>query len=1276
MRLYARRMKGMLIDMKKIRTNKKTAILSVIMLFVMLFTCLSNVITSYAETSDETEELQSGSDIVSEDENKRGEFERHYLTGDGSYIAVSYSDPVNYQDENGEWIAVDNTLKSNLLTGSMTSQNEKYKVKFANKANNDKLVSIKTDDYDISWGITVSEDGESFSELNKVKGRIDVKNSNALPKTTEEATELGKAVSSAIYENVYGDFLDVRYTVTHGKIKEDVILDKKSDFQSYKVAYNIKEEFKATLKSDGSVTVEDESGEVLFIIGAPWMSDADGACSDDISVKLLISSKTLEVIYTPSSEWLSADDRAYPVTIDPDITSRRYTGNITDISAYYGYVTDLATAPTSPTMTLGADYDVFIKMSAGTNLPNNAYVLGSSLIMYGYSLTNHLPEDYSIYDLSVEIHQIDSYWNEYWFSDWSPDYDYGDYTPYSESNPMYYISYATYSYSQCVTDTYTYPAVRFELEIPEYFIYEYGSYPQYFAQYNGFKISMSYWADTSIISSENTQYPTCRPAIVTRYSYSSPGISANTMYKIKNVGSGKYLTVSDSNSNVYQSESNTDSSQVIRVTYNTANNYYRLTPFYDRNAYIGYTDDMTDYQATYKNVTTNATTNNFESWVIIPDGDYLRICSANYPQYALTSVGTVNGTPSGTTNTSGNIFVSSNNSSNAFQKWIFEECEYQGDIESSNTTLFLPINSNLYLSSPTSIASWVTSKSSVAEINENGVVTTREPGHTVITATTTSGVQYTFNLNILLPDGTYLIKGINDLYMTVDFSCDFAELDPYNNNEEDVISKMWYLEHDSNGKYSIKAIETNSYLNPQEELLNIDRRLSLDDTKALWLLEYETDSLASEAVRFRYPDNTGKYIGTTGGFDGCNVIGGDPGDNDVWSILPLSSILPRETNLNEKLVYQIVSQSGAFGMRLANETINTENNPIYNNILIDPYTPTQISEITDEENQLPSDNPPENGTCATMWRFKKVWHLGKACYKIYSMNTNYPDEYVNRNIVIGIDENGSIVTKIDNAESPIESYLWNIYRAGDGKYAFEPVLYPNQYAFDLCDIVTIQDSTNSSMLWNIAEYDGYTYFNVTTIQGRILSDNVTLYCTIPSESEWDYNVFSVDMVKIAINQWNGISSNVHLEYTEYEESDSLVTPYINLQMYGLDDKYGETSTPENNTNWDCATITLYINDGFDEMEDFLSKDCFSHLSTKTVELDNQSIELSVQQQVLISILAHEIGHALGLQHMYNAIDPYVNQKSFQALVQDGSQVTFFPHITNYDKASLINKWGE
>ena len=139
--------------------NMKKRIMAAVL---MLFTLIASIIPSYAVAIDLTPKLTGdASEILYEDTTKRDEYTRHYVTGDGSHVAVSYANQVNYLDEDGEWVAVDNSFSKN-LTGTLENGNARFKLKFSNRADGNKLVSVKTDDYKVSWNLKFSYDGENY----------------------------------------------------------------------------------------------------------------------------------------------------------------------------------------------------------------------------------------------------------------------------------------------------------------------------------------------------------------------------------------------------------------------------------------------------------------------------------------------------------------------------------------------------------------------------------------------------------------------------------------------------------------------------------------------------------------------------------------------------------------------------------------------------------------------------------------------------------------------------------------------------------------------------------------------------------------------------------------------------------------------------------------------------------------------------------------------------------------------------------------------------------
>ena len=67
--------------------------------------------TATAEnTGVDVEPGQDHAEILDEVPERRGESEKHFLRSDGSYLAVQYEVPVHYEDADGQWEEIDNTL--------------------------------------------------------------------------------------------------------------------------------------------------------------------------------------------------------------------------------------------------------------------------------------------------------------------------------------------------------------------------------------------------------------------------------------------------------------------------------------------------------------------------------------------------------------------------------------------------------------------------------------------------------------------------------------------------------------------------------------------------------------------------------------------------------------------------------------------------------------------------------------------------------------------------------------------------------------------------------------------------------------------------------------------------------------------------------------------------------------------------------------------------------------------------------------------------------------
>ena len=112
----------------------------------------------------ETDDISLSDDIsiLVEDVTLRGEYEKHFLMSDGTYQVALYNEPV-HQLEDGEWVEIDNTLSLQTVsdgTARYSTANGLSDVSFA-QALDDRLVTMRQDDYSVSWGVQAVSGNQS-----------------------------------------------------------------------------------------------------------------------------------------------------------------------------------------------------------------------------------------------------------------------------------------------------------------------------------------------------------------------------------------------------------------------------------------------------------------------------------------------------------------------------------------------------------------------------------------------------------------------------------------------------------------------------------------------------------------------------------------------------------------------------------------------------------------------------------------------------------------------------------------------------------------------------------------------------------------------------------------------------------------------------------------------------------------------------------------------------------------------------------------------------------
>ncbi len=245
------------------------------------------------------------SPIVSEVVSERDAFKKVFEREDGSFTAIISSGPVHYF-EDGEWLEIDNTLTE--TNGTITNESNGFSVDLPSEITSDKNVTIATEKAELSF--TMENISSSVAEIAEIE-----------PVNDETSLMMGldNIASSVEYTSVMTN-TDLVYDIGADSVKESIILSScPSQVTDYSYTINTNG---ATLylNEDNSINVV-KNGQIEFVIEAPYMFDSNGISTDYIDVSLEnIGESTYTLTYSPDYDWLSSDERVYPVTIDPTTT--------------------------------------------------------------------------------------------------------------------------------------------------------------------------------------------------------------------------------------------------------------------------------------------------------------------------------------------------------------------------------------------------------------------------------------------------------------------------------------------------------------------------------------------------------------------------------------------------------------------------------------------------------------------------------------------------------------------------------------------------------------------------------------------------------------------------------------------------------------------------------------------------------------------------------------------------------------------------------------------
>lgn len=132
-----------------------------------------------------------------------------------------------------------------------------------------------------------------------------------------------------MYKDVFSD-VDLQYFVTTTGIKENIILKSAKAQNEFTLNYKIPN-LTAKQKGDKTITLSNKDGKEIYTISAPYMYDAKGSTSTQMKIEIVKQKgSNLQVKLTADYAFIHTIGRAFPITIDPEITTK------TGSQLYYG----------------------------------------------------------------------------------------------------------------------------------------------------------------------------------------------------------------------------------------------------------------------------------------------------------------------------------------------------------------------------------------------------------------------------------------------------------------------------------------------------------------------------------------------------------------------------------------------------------------------------------------------------------------------------------------------------------------------------------------------------------------------------------------------------------------------------------------------------------------------------------------------------------------------------------------------------------------------------
>ena len=272
----------------------------------MKITIGNNKNINKAAVTEASEEVKAASEGKAELVKERRLCRRIYSGGYKKTIAEFHGEPVFYKTEDDEYREIDNTLADS--GDCLEAARNSFRTRFFKHAEGGKVLDV-------------DQAGHTVELIS-----LDAASRGCVAENCSEKAR-GRARSTVVFRGI-SDNSDLEYTVSADRVKENIVINSRAEKYEYSFAMNTSNLY-AAASEDGSCLElrRRESAARQFYIPSPIMFDAAGAQSDAAYYEVSEENADRLIIKViADADWINAEDRVFPVVIDPQIVVDNYYG--------------------------------------------------------------------------------------------------------------------------------------------------------------------------------------------------------------------------------------------------------------------------------------------------------------------------------------------------------------------------------------------------------------------------------------------------------------------------------------------------------------------------------------------------------------------------------------------------------------------------------------------------------------------------------------------------------------------------------------------------------------------------------------------------------------------------------------------------------------------------------------------------------------------------------------------------------------------------------------